>query len=660
GIDRILDPGEAVVLVADTDAFALRYGDSAGVNGPIPVAGSYTGQLNNGGERITLAERFGATIVDFTYDNSGAWPGRADDTGSSLELIDPAGDYNDSENWRPSTEYGGSPGRQGVGPMTSVVVNEVASRTTSPDTDAIELFNPTETEIDVGGWYLSDSAGTLKKFRIPPGTILQPGGYVYYTEDDFNPSGGVDPLLHPNDFALNGPHGDDVWLTEATPSGKLIAFADHIEVPPADVGETIGRWPNGEGNFHRMSGDTIGAENVGPRLGSVIISELHYNPGDALDADDFEFVEIYNSNREPVDLTDWRLRKGVGFDFDPGTMIGPNSTLVVISFNPHKIENADRLAAFRGAHSIDPSVPLVGGYSGKLDNGGERVQLQSPGDEPADEPGYIPRLVEDDVRFDDVDPWPTEPDGTGSSLTRIASDTWGTDPASWTAATPTPGTADMAAMSEVVGRHVFYNNSHFDGNDPAAAAADDLAIAVDKRALLPGQTATWANYTSYSLGINGLMIDLMNPTDADGLSTADFAFAVGNNNTPSTWTEATAVLPIEVRKGAGTNGSDRVTIRWGDNAIENTWLQVTVKAGGHTGLIEDDIFYIGSAIGESGNHASNTIVNATDEIAARNFQHGPFNQAAVDDPYDYDRDRLVNGTDQIIARGNQTNPLTML
>ena len=48
----------------------------------------------------------------------------------------------------------------------------------------------------------------------------------------------------------------------------------------------------------------------------------------------------------------------------------------------------------------------------------------------------------------------------------------------------------------------------FDGNDPAANAADDAAIATDKTALLPGQTATFANYTSYSRGINGIMVDI--------------------------------------------------------------------------------------------------------------------------------------------------------
>ena len=65
-----------------------------------------------------------------------------------------------------------------------------------------------------------------------------------------------------------------------------------------------------------------------------------------------------------------------------------------------------------------------------------------------------------------------------------------------------PGTAS------VVGRKIFYNNSLFDGNNPAANALDDAAIAPDKVALLSGHTPGLANFTSYSKGINGVMIDI--------------------------------------------------------------------------------------------------------------------------------------------------------
>ncbi len=66
------------------------------------------------------------------------------------------------------------------------------------------------------------------------------------------------------------------------------------------------------------------------------------------------------------------------------------------------------------------------------------------------------------------------------------------------AAAPSPGSVDLA--TEVGGRYVFYNESVFDGDDPAANAADDDAGAYHKWALLPGGTATSANYTGFSRG----------------------------------------------------------------------------------------------------------------------------------------------------------------
>src|SRR6185437_12705632 len=95
----------------------------------------------------------------------------------------------------------------------------------------------------------------------------------------------------------------------------------------------------------------------------------------------------------------------------------------------------------------------------------------------------------------------------------------------------TPGAPNSAAVAAtVVGQSIFYNNSAWDGNNPAASASDNLAIATDKSALLPGGTATFANYTSYSKGINGIMVDIANlPAGTTSLSPSDFAFHVGNS-----------------------------------------------------------------------------------------------------------------------------------
>src|SRR3954447_10044459 len=106
----------------------------------------------------------------------------------------------------------------------------------------------------------------------------------------------------------------------------------------------------------------------------------------------------------------------------------------------------------------------------------------------------------------------------------------------------------FTAESAVVGRSVFYNNSIFDGNNPQANAADDGAIAPDKQALLPGAKASFANYTSYSGGINGVMVDIA--TLAGPLTAGDFGFRVGNNSDPRSWAVAPAPASISVRPGA--------------------------------------------------------------------------------------------------------------
>ncbi len=215
--------------------------------------------------------------------------------------------------------------------------------------------------------------------------------------------------------------------------------------------------------------------------------------------------------------------------------------------------------------------------------------------------------------------------------------------------------------SLVLGRRLFYNASAFDGNDPAANSSDDAAIAPDKSAYLPGSgAATFANVSSYSRGINGIMIDIN--TVPGTLSASDFVFKVGNNNSPSTWVAAAAPSAIVVRSGAGVSGSDRVEITWANNAIEKQWLEVQVLPTANTGLGTSDVFFFGNALGDSGtgNSATAAPVNATDEIGARNNPHTFANPAAIDDVFDYDRDTFVNATDQVISRNNSTNFATQL
>ncbi len=127
------------------------------------------------------------------------------------------------------------------------------------------------------------------------------------------------------------------------------------------------------------------------------------------------------------------------------------------------------------------------------------------------------------------------------------------------------------------------------------------------------------------------------------------------------WAAAPDPTSITVRAGEGAMGSDRVTILWADGAITNKWLEVTVIANANTGIEDDDIFYFGNAIGETGNSTSDAQVTPTDEVAVRdNPATLAINPAEVTDSCDFNRDKKVGPTDMILARNNGTNASTAL
>jgi hypothetical protein len=203
---------------------------------------------------------------------------------------------------------------------------------------------------------------------------------------------------------------------------------------------------------------------------------------------------------------------------------------------------------------------------------------------------------------------------------------------------------------------VFYNNSFWDGNTPGVnGTVEDYAIATNKQALLPGQTATLANYTSYSGGINGVIVDVAGLWP--GLTAADFDFKVGNTVDVSTWTTVPPTPTVAVRAGDGVSGSSRVVLIWPDGAMKNTWLRVTVSANDRTGLTSPDVFYFGNLVGESYIDASTGRINAFDSATTR--QHWG-ETATVTNLYDHNRDGSVGSADSDIVTGNLGAQLILL
>jgi hypothetical protein len=203
--------------------------------------------------------------------------------------------------------------------------------------------------------------------------------------------------------------------------------------------------------------------------------------------------------------------------------------------------------------------------------------------------------------------------------------------------------------AQVLGRHVFYNNSRFDGRDPAANSADDGAVATDKQALLPGQSATFANVTGYTRGINGVMVDVRDLTPTVTPNAADFAVKSGAGGDPALWADVPIAPTVSVRRGAGVEGSDRVTLTWPDGVIRNTWLRVALLPTAKVGVAAADVFYFGNLVGESG-HGAPLAVSPAD-LAGTRSRLFSLNVPATD-RYDHDRNGRVDAADVRAVRAN--------
>ncbi|MFT5522638.1 MAG: hypothetical protein ACI9HK_000582, partial [Pirellulaceae bacterium] len=279
--NTMLSPNERIVIVRNLPAFEERYGVG------IKLAGVYDGRLSNSGELIRVIDDEGGVVVEFEYSDVGDWPGRADGNASSLDIIDVVSSPADAENWRSSRDYAGSPGAAGLGGFFDVVINEVLSHTDVPIVDSIELLNTGGQTLNIGNWMLSDSNGNYFKFPILADTMLNSGGYIVFDETDFNPT----PLNPgPNDFGLNGAHGDDLWLLEMV-GGVPTRFADSVSFGAQSNGESWGRWPNGIGRLYPLAEVTLNTVNTGPRVGPLVISEVMYAP---VDPDDVGPIEAAN------------------------------------------------------------------------------------------------------------------------------------------------------------------------------------------------------------------------------------------------------------------------------------------------------------------------------------------------------------------------------
>jgi hypothetical protein len=167
-----LAPGRRLLIVRNKAAFEFRYGSE------FLIAGEYDGLLDNSGERIRLVDAFDEVIQEFTYSDRGDWPAAADGEGSSLEVLDLEGDYNDPSNWQASPETGGTPGRPPtITPAFSAVTHDgvlvYLKFQAAPDRSYSIHWRPSLTS---GDWLLLKTISAEDRTRTEEVTDLLPSG----------------------------------------------------------------------------------------------------------------------------------------------------------------------------------------------------------------------------------------------------------------------------------------------------------------------------------------------------------------------------------------------------------------------------------------------------------------------------------------------------
>jgi hypothetical protein len=211
--------------------------------------------------------------------------------------------------------------------------------------------------------------------------------------------------------------------------------------------------------------------------------------------------------------------------------------------------------------------------------------------------------------------------------------------------------------ASIANRRVFYNRSTSTifGNGTGNPIN---AIDPTKSALLPGETAsTIANYTNYSRGLNGIVVDIANPINLNGISAASFQFATWSNFTDSTpnFVTINPTADVSTFASGGLNGSDRVKLEFSNNAIQNAWLRVTMLANPNTGLATNDVFYFGNArfdVTPTSPFPSQQVTINIFDVNTIRSKIGQ-NLGGISNVFDVDRNGVINVFDTNAVRSGQ-------
>ena len=171
--------------------------------------------------------------------------------------------------------------------------------------DWIELYNSTDTDMDISGFGISDNLSQPMKYRFPDGTTIAAKGYlVVFCSGNEGMQNGE---LHAP-FGLRS-YGEDVVI--ANRAGRII---DSYSFKNQETDVSMARIPDGTGEFQSNSQPSPGYPNTGAGysafdaanrlpLSGVYISEFGGSTGSVAS----DWVELHNSTGSAVNLAGYGL-----------------------------------------------------------------------------------------------------------------------------------------------------------------------------------------------------------------------------------------------------------------------------------------------------------------------------------------------------------------
>ncbi len=258
-------------------------------------------------------------------------------------------------------------------PSRAVKINEwLADAGTLFANDFIELYNPGQLPVDIGGHFLTDNpVGWPNRSPIRQLTFIAAGGLLSF-KADHDPSQGPDHA----DFRLSPLQGEIGFISPAR------AIIDNVVYGPQRTEISQGRAPDGAASITSFTQPTPGAPN--PNVATittstagfpVVLNEvLSVNVSDQNpDGSYAGWIELLNTSATAYDISDFSLTNASGaprkFVFGAGTLVPANGRLVVYC-NPGAAISATNTAfslnAAGGRIYLFTSLALGGGLGDSI------------------------------------------------------------------------------------------------------------------------------------------------------------------------------------------------------------------------------------------------------------------------------------------------------